>query len=225
MIPTTLIDNSRISIGLDKFAEGTRTLEAAMLLRDAPHLPNEPERRARLALRILRSALNWLEDTAHFEEVHAALDEAGKRVRLAFGCTVTFDWKRGYARTCPVDLAHNRIGMSPAIVIEESECSVCGKDPEDCKHITGQDYEGEYCVCHITKARILEISLVSRPSQPDARIEYCSISYDDLREALGPSFEYGMDVSCDKCLLPCKGVTETDLDSVEPSRISKELSV
>ena len=85
---------------------------------------------------------------------------------------------------------------------------MCGHDPEDCDHITGQYYEGDHCFRRITKARILEISLVSRPSQPDARIEYCSISFDDLRKEFGPSLQYGMDVSCDKCLSPCNGVSD-----------------
>ena len=205
MISSIPKENPRIPVGLDKLAEGIRALGAAILLRDAPHLPNEPERQARLALRTLRSALDWLEDTEHFKDAHEALDQAGKRVRLTFGCRVAFDSERGYAQTCPVALAHNRIGMSPTIVIEESKCSICGNDPEECDHITGQTYDGVYCIRRITKARILEISLVNRPNQPDARIEYCSISYNDLREELGPSFQYGMDVSCDNCLSPCKG--------------------
>lgn len=215
MISSVPERDPRILVGLDKLAQGMRALDAAILLSDAPHLPDEPERRARLALRTLRSALDWLEDTEHFEDAHEALDRAGRRVRLTFGCRVTFDSERGYAQTCPVALAHNRIGMSPTIVIEESECSICGNDPEDCDHITGQMYDGVNCIRRITKARILEISLVNRPNQPDARIEYCSISSHDLREEFGPSFQYGMDVSCDKCLSPCEGVTEvSNLGSV-----------
>ena len=212
MIPSAPLDDPRVSVGLGKLAKGLEAIDEAILQSTESHLLNEPERRARRALRTLRSALDWLEDTPHFDKAHEALDEAGRRVRLTFGCTVTFDSGRGYAQTCPVALAHNRIGMSPAIVIEESVCSICACDPEDCDHITGHYYNGKYCIRRITKARILEVSLVDRPSQPDARIEYCSISFDDLSKKLGPSFQYGMDVSCDRCLSPCKGMTDA-LDS------------
>lgn len=205
--------NPRISIGLDKLADGLRTLDAALLQLDDVNVPEQAERQARDALRTLRSAVDWLEDTEHFEHAHQALDQAGRRVRTAFGCQLAFDPERGYGQTCPVALAHNRIGMSATILLEEIECTICGADPEDCSHIGGQSYGDKVCGRLVKKARILEVSLVSRPNQPDARIHYISVPYSDLQELLGSEFQYGMTVSCDKCLQDCVGMNEHDLQA------------
>ena len=204
----------RISIGLNKLADGSQTLDAALMQLDETHSPEESERQARDALKTLRSAVDWLEDTEHFEHAHKVLDESGRRVRTAFGCQLSFDPERGYGQTCPVALAHNRIGMSATMLLEAIECTICGADPEDCHHIAGRSYGDKICGRLVTKARILEVSLVSRPNQPDARIHYISVPYSDLRELLGSEFQYGMTVSCDKCLQDCNGVNEQDPQEV-----------
>ena len=206
-------EKPKILIGLDKLADGSQTLDAALLQFEEGDSPRDSERQARNALSILRSAVDWLEDTEHFEHAHQVLDEAGRRVRLAFGCYLTFDQERGYGRTCPVDLAHNRVGMSPTMILEKVECTICGADPEDCSHIGGQSYGDKVCGRLVKKARILEVSLVSRPNQPDARIHYISVPYSDLQELLGSEFQYGMTVSCDKCLQDCIGMNEHDLQA------------
>ncbi|MCY4435494.1 MAG: hypothetical protein OXE45_17695 [bacterium] len=59
-----------------------------------------------------------------------------------------------------------------------------------------------------TKADLLEVSLVSRPKQPDARIDSVSIIRDELERELGSEFRYGMPVSCDKCLQECNGMVD-----------------
>jgi hypothetical protein len=48
----------------------------------------EDHKKLRAALATLRSAMNWLEDTEHFEAAHDALDMAGNLARRAFphGC-------------------------------------------------------------------------------------------------------------------------------------------
>lgn len=194
--------------GREKLQEGSRTVQKAIELLDAVHLPGEPERRARKGLGILRSAVDWLEDSDLFDHAHKILDDAGRRVRTTFGCNLMFEPDKGYSQTCPVALAHNRVGCSTGFIIEESECSICGEDPEDCDHISGQLYGDEVCERLITKADLLEVSLVSRPNQPDARIESVSITRDELERELGSEFRYGMPVSCDRCLQDCNGMVE-----------------
>lgn len=171
-------------------------------------LPGELERKGREGLALLRSAVDWLEGTDHFDRAHRALDQAGLQVRSKFGCHLTFERAKGYSQTCPVALAHSRVGMSAGFIVEQAECSICGRDPEGCAHITGQRYGDEGCVRVITKASLLEVSLVSRPNQPDARIHSISVSRSELEVALGPSFRYGMPVSCDRCLGECDGMIE-----------------
>ena len=194
--------------GREKLQEGLRMVQKGIELLDAVHLPGEPERRAREGLGILRSAVNWLEDSDHFDHAHKVLDDAGRLVRTTFGCNLLFEPGKGYSQTCPVALAHNRVGCSTGLIIEESECSICREDPEDCDHIAGQLYGDEVCVRVITKADPFEISLVSRPNQPDARIESMSITRDELEKVLGLEFRYGMPVSCDRCFQECNGMVE-----------------
>lgn len=160
---------------------------------------------AREALAKARSAMDWLEDTVHFEEAHTLLHEVGRFTRSTWQCSLTLS-EQGYWRDCPADLAHIRVGMSPGMVIGASECSICGLEPRDCDHIKGRAYDGAVCYRIIKQVReILEVSFVARPAQPDARLQRVSVSTSKLQQALGPQWRPGMRVSCDKCLDDCPG--------------------
>lgn len=167
-------------------------------------------RKLRHSLRVLRSAMNWLEDNPRFELAHRILDDAGRFARENFPIGCQFPYQSGsYYQTCPVALAHNRVGLSPAFTIGESECSICGNDPEDCAHISGLEYHGKRCYRIIKKVdEILEISLVSRPNMPDARIESISLDHKEFARRLGKKFTPGMTIMCDRCLNKCDGVVQ-----------------
>jgi hypothetical protein len=151
--------------------------------------------------------MNWLEDTEHFEVAHDVLDKAGNLARRAFphGCVLPYR-DDGYFMECPVALAHNRVGMSIGFVARAIECSICGRDPDECPHITGRMYDGKRCIRRITDLDLLEVSFVARPEQPDARIMGMSVDMSDLRESLGEEFSPGVPVTCDRCLSPCDGM-------------------
>lgn len=193
--------------GLDLLGEGRKQEKRARYLTVVPDPLDEAEPTARKALSTLRSAMNWLEFTDHFEAAHAALDDTGRFTRETFGCHLT--WREDqYWQECPVALAHNRVGMSPAMVIGRAECSICRSDPEDCEHITGRTYDGEMCVRVIAEVRqILEVSMVGRPAQPDARLMAVSLGVKQFRERFGAGFVPGAHVNCDRCLYPCDGVS------------------
>lgn len=76
--------------------------------------------------------------------------------------------------------------MSAAIIIRESECSICGQDPEDCEHISGRIYNGERCHRIVTRADVDHIAVVSRPNHFDARITHMSVDVDEIREKNRP---------------------------------------
>lgn len=171
---------------------------------------DEADARAREGLATLRSAMNWLEGTAEFEEAHAVLDEEGRFTRETFGCALEQE-EDGYWVTCPVALAHNRVGMSIGAIVREARCSICLQDPHDCEHIIGEQYDGDRCVRMIIKADLLEVSFVTRPADPDARIHRLSVSTKELRARLGPNWQPGMRVSCDRCLTPCDGLSYPEL--------------
>jgi hypothetical protein len=158
--------------------------------------------------------MDWLEDSEHFERAHEVLDDAGHFLRRSFGCSLTL--RDGhYFQECPVALAHNRIGLSIAAEVRKQSCSICHLDPRECPHITGRIYDGERCLRVIEDAEIFEVSLVHRPSMPDARITSAPIPNSDLRAQLGPVFRPGIRVSCDRCLSKCEGIRDVFADPLD----------
>lgn len=186
------------------------------------------------ALQLAASALNWLEGTEHEDEVHKELHKYGtfRRENFPDRCRYFWDGQR-YSRVCPVDIAHKRFGFSIGFTATR-RCSVCMEDLSECPHLPGRLYEvvcesgpEEPCsVCHadgcsehipgeryevrvhsvITDVDTLEeISLVSLPKQPDARLSSIPVDTHRLKEHLGSGFEPGMPVDCSKCLSPCRG--------------------
>lgn len=200
-------ESARLRRGQDFLAEGRREIGEIefLLLRRQPR--RVVEVRARAALATLRRAMDWLEDSPEFDDAHRVLDLAGEYVRRTFGCALHWNG-REYHQRCPVALAHVRVGMSIAYVARERHCSICGQDPDGCPHIRGRIYEGQLCVNVVTRADLLEVSLVSRPVDLDARIESMSVPSGTLRAELGRAFRPGVRISCDRCLGPCAGVTE-----------------
>lgn len=200
-------DDHVVARGNGLLVAGRRAIKHARYVLIVDGATPEAESKARDALRLLRSAMDWLEDTERFEAAHEELDHAGRFTRETFGCTFTFE-NGSYWQECPVALAHVRVGISPAIVIGRVECSICHGDPEDCPHITGRMYEGERCIRNINEIKeFLEVSFVARPAQPDARIMRQSVDTNGLIAFLGAGFEVGMPVNCDRCQSPCDGVS------------------
>lgn len=150
--------------GDEKLADGRKQLDAAKHRFVNQGDSEEVEGETRAALAVLRSAMDWLEDTDLFDEAHAELDAAGAYTRQTFGCWLHREGT-SYEQRCPVALAHHRVGLSPAFVVEASECTICGQDPATCLHIAGRVYDGKRCARRITKGRILEVSLVARPAR------------------------------------------------------------
>ena len=221
-----------------------RRVAAESLLRDAREAvegqagaqpPDHAEKNARAALALFARSLDWAEDTSEEDEAHRLMDQAGTWVRETFGCQVTRSGT-SYRQTCPVALAHNRIGMSIGGTAKRL-CSLCGEDLSECEHVPGTSYLvpggasslGWCRVClqetcnHasnetyrvpvagiIKKMDLVEVSLVPKPAQPEARIMEMSIPISELIEALGDEFVPGDEVSCDACLLECKGLTKHD---------------
>lgn len=198
----------------------------------------EAETVARSALADFASALNWAEDSALEGSVHARMDQAGRWVREEFGCTLRRDGNE-YSQTCPVALAHNRIGLSIG-GYSRKLCSICGDDFSECQHQPGVEYRVQggveplgWCrVCgkregceHLAdetyRARLIvivvemdldEISLVAKPAYPDARLTSISYSVQELKDALGNDFEPGVEVDCNRCLPPCGGLKRLGSD-------------
>lgn len=135
---------------------------------------------------------------------------------------------------CPVALCHKRFGFSPGMIIAPHICSICGGDLSECEHLGDRFYQvrggpGPAGICPVCLLehcehspeetysvepvsiikevlRLDEVSIVTRPVQPEARMEGILLDRDGLIAALGPGFRYGADiVTCSECLQPCRG--------------------
>ena len=156
-----------------------------------------------------RAAIDRLDDEPELERAHQALDRAGKLVRENRPrlCLFTPDGD-DFQQTCPVALGHIRLGMSIGAEIEESECSICGRDSWDCAHVPGRVYGEEVATRIITKAKILHVAVVQRPDFPDARFMSEPVSRDRVESVLGMPLAAGEEPVCDRCLSPCPGLRD-----------------
>lgn len=61
--------------------------------------------------------------------------------------------------------------MSTGMVIEETKCSICDEDYENCDHIMGKAYMGKFCSQVVTKIKEMkEISIVNEPFDKRCRV-------------------------------------------------------
>jgi hypothetical protein len=223
----SMIDDA-LAAGASALAGSMATLASG----STGHEVEEAERLARAALESLAHALNWAEDGPRESETHQRLDEAGRWVRTTFGCQLEQEGTT-YFVSCPVRLGHVRVGLSIGGTAHRT-CSLCGEDLSECEHQRGVAYivpggvadlgwcrvcTNAECTAHapdqtyrtgvvaiIRDMDLDEVSFVSRPAQPDVRIQRQSIDMADLRAALGEQWKPGMAVSCDFCLHPCSGL-------------------
>lgn len=62
--------------------------------------------------------------------------------------------------------------LSTGMIIENSECSICGEEYGECNHVKGRAYMGEHCVRIIKKVKQLkEVSIVDEPADKHCRVE------------------------------------------------------
>lgn len=61
-------------------------------------------------------------------------------------------------------------GLSPEMKVKKLECSICHNDYEECDHTEGSTYNNETCECLIADFEAINITLVSKPQDPRARV-------------------------------------------------------
>ena len=100
---------------------------------------------------------------------------AQETVRAALRAHKAFDhFVQHYRRLEAVekDVFSDQVFLSPCYTVESLECSICGKDYEDCEHTEGRPYMGIFCrpIC-----RGLEpdhLAIVGSPKDKRSRIAY-----------------------------------------------------
>ena len=69
--------------------------------------------------------------------------------------------------------------MSPGMIIERTDCSICRADYEDCEHIAGRAYMGEFCARILYPDSLEELSIVEVPRDKRARVMMISDGRDN----------------------------------------------
>jgi hypothetical protein len=207
------------------------------------HNRPEAEAEARRAIASIVRAFWWAEDTDLEKAQHELMHKIGRWTRSTFGCELHFDGEK-YEQRCPIAIAHKRIGFSPGFTARHI-CSICGGDLSECPHLRsrlywvrgGLDASGlcpvcvrEQCDRHkpdrlyrakptsiVTDLQGLEVSLVPRPANPEARLLALPVQTQPLPKALGPTSRLEVSMPCDRCLGGCWGFDEVPYeDSTGP---------
>ena len=68
----------------------------------------------------------------------------------------------------------SQVFLSVGIIVKRLECSICGCEYEDCEHLIGKPYMGQFCSVIIHKAELEEVSIVEKPADKRCRIQHFS---------------------------------------------------
>ena len=63
-----------------------------------------------------------------------------------------------------------QVFISVGAIVHEQECSICGEDSDECEHLAGEPYMGEFCYVTIKNAHLDHVSLVETPTNKRCRV-------------------------------------------------------
>jgi hypothetical protein len=189
------------------------------------------ESNARDALRFAANAINLLEDTQDEDDAHRLVHEIGAFVSWHYGCKIILEDGQ-WNWTCPVTLAHLRVGYSVGFTATRI-CSICREDISECPHLPNRLYQVRVddrrsCPCGtfdcqkheegevietspsaiIENADLQEISLVARPRDPLARILTIGFTSEKMSKIIGGKTipETVTEMGCFHCRQACTGL-------------------
>lgn len=172
------------------------------------------------------------------EHAHAQVHAVGALVGGLFGCYVEHR-DGGWFEQCRTDLMHLRRGLSPGFTARHV-CSVCDEDLSACPHLRGKSYTapvrrdssgrcsvcarrdcdhviGELtttvCASTLRDIKLLEVSFVSRPRDPLARITSREVDASKLAKMLGAAPDPDLRLLDHGCMQPCQGFRAADEDA------------
>lgn len=134
------------------------------------------------------------------------MHDIGKYLRKRYGCALKYCKDRElYYSTCPNHLIKFDFGFSLR-TIEEHVCSICGKPPIECDHLTGEVYDGVEAKTRHKVVDMITADWVKEPEMPFARVREKLIPREQVEKALGTDpiikkLAYGNAIlNCDDCL-------------------------
>jgi hypothetical protein len=63
-----------------------------------------------------------------------------------------------------------QVFLSAGLIVERQECSICQADYEDCEHIVGRPYMGEFCWRIARNVQADHVSFVEQPADKRCRV-------------------------------------------------------
>jgi hypothetical protein len=63
-----------------------------------------------------------------------------------------------------------QVFISSGMIVKVQRCSVCGKDYEDCEHLTGKPYMGEFCHIIAGDVELDHVAIVNQPADKRCRV-------------------------------------------------------
>ncbi|MGM7881149.1 hypothetical protein [Pectobacterium versatile] len=160
----------------------------------------------------LREALELYEKCFWFyierrDEIFNIMHKIGHHLREKYGCAFDFCENRSqYYSKCPNHLIQFEFGFSLR-AIEEPVCSICGKNPIECDHLTGEIYDGVEAKTYNRLVDIITADRVKEPEMPFARIRERLFPRESIVKGLSQdpiigNLYYGKAVlNCDHCLV------------------------
>jgi hypothetical protein len=62
--------------------------------------------------------------------------------------------------------------LSTGWIVKGEVCSICGSDYEDCEHIKGRPYMGQFCTVYLDQLEVDHVSLVDEPASKHCRVTH-----------------------------------------------------
>ena len=63
-----------------------------------------------------------------------------------------------------------QVFTSSGMIVKRQECSICGHDYEECEHLAGKPYWGEFCSIVVQDCELDHIAIVSDPADKRCRV-------------------------------------------------------
>lgn len=68
-----------------------------------------------------------------------------------------------------------QVFLSTGVIVKVQECSICGQEYEDCEHLIGKPYMGEFCHIIACDLEIDHVSIVEHPADKRCRVQQFSV--------------------------------------------------
>ena len=68
-----------------------------------------------------------------------------------------------------------QVFISSGMIVHKQECSICGGDYDDCEHLIGKPYMGEFCYIIAKDIELDHVSIVESPADKRCRVERFSV--------------------------------------------------